>query len=1162
MSHWQQLRYTLGISFLLSFYAIAGLIVYYAGPALGLSLGFQIVLIALILLTWPFAILINRLRKKGQAGKTDASQPGAQQATTPAAPSRAYDELTRSAEEAVRWLRSSKLAAKSGDQVYGLPWFLVAGPPASGKTSLLLSASLDFQALPSQRHREQNLIRPTRDCEWRVTDSAVLLDTAGRYQTEGPDQDEWAALIETAKKHRKSRPLDGMLIVVNAARVLGSSEADIEQQAKLLRARLDDVIRRSQTRFPVYLVFTHLDALEGFDDFFSAFNRAERAQVWGATIPLDQSQNAHALFDVEFDYLCEALMRRRLMRLAAPAPPGEQLRVFDFPLYLADTRRKLGLFTSALFRPNPFSEKPLLRGFYFTSSGTGNGVESRPAAASADDGGDQVKVAGAGYFTEHLFKDVLMRDKDLAAFFQAGKKNPHQVRDLLLGVAMAAMFLIAIGMIASFIGNRTLVAEALDRGKRVDEITRADAGKDPGKKDSAARRVQLEAVEELRKTLGELDEYDRNSPPMYLRFGLYAGNEVNPYARAMYFDSVARDFFKPAIAAMEQDLRTFTAKSAAAEANPGLSQETDLGRNYDLLKAYLMLSNPDKVEPAFLANLLADYWRRSAPIDMELVAEEQLKFFAHQAGRDDAPAYKPDDKLVAETRHRLTAYPPVNRFFKRITSEIDLKVAPVTLEGVVQDRGRGVLAGSYSVPGSFTITGYREYWGDAMGSAAEEISKDDWVMGPQGTASKDQTADLGKLQSMYFREYTAQWQRFIKGISVRPFRTRDDAIEALKVLSGSNSPVELLMVELDRNTNLGAAPSGGGVIAWIKGLFSSKKENVGGTTEVEKEFRPVFSFVAAEDKKESAPMSQYRATLRRVLDALESRSEDQLAQTAKALLTGKDEIGLQKAEQEVSGLVDSFKTAASSDVAKLLKQPLSNVRAMFYGGGYEQIERSWREQVYPKAHALESGFPFTDTSSATPVTDLGRFLNPVNGQITTFFNERLATSFDDAQGQWKLKESGAVKLSDSFVNYLNGTRRLRDALFPNGGQQPEVGYEITLQPVPGADVVIEVDGNRVETRGTSPQSSKFIWPARAGASGARITVIQSGGQSSERTFPGEWGLFQMFAAGGPNKIAENQYQVAWNVGTATVRATLRPASATNPFERRLFTALRAPQSPN
>jgi type VI protein secretion system component VasK len=273
--------------------------------------------------------------------------------------------------------------------------------------------------------------------------------------------------------------------------------------------------------------------------------------------------------------------------------------------------------------------------------------------------GDLVKAAGDGYFTEHLFKDVLMRDKDLAAFFQAGNKNPHRVRDLLLGVGMALLFLIAIGMVVSFIGNKALISSALERADRLDEITRTNAGKDATKRDAAARRVELEAAEELRKTVSELDGYNRGWPPLYLTFGLYSGNEINPYVRSMYFDSVGRDLFKPTIPAIEQDLRTFASKPSASDAaaasgdgkatSPSV-QEGDLGRGYDLLKAYLMLSNPDRSEPAFLANQLADYWRRSAPADMELVAEEQLKFFARQASRDDAPGQRGQHRPIGPSR--------------------------------------------------------------------------------------------------------------------------------------------------------------------------------------------------------------------------------------------------------------------------------------------------------------------------------------------------------------------------------------------------------------------------------------------------------------------------------------------------------------------------------
>ncbi len=1166
-SHWEQLKSAIGISALVSLYGLASLLVWFFGPALGFGLSERIVLIALILLTWPVAILINHYRKKraerhaGSEGE-EKQLAGVAKPAPLRAPAGTYEELQRSAEEATAWLRSTRLGTTPArDAIYSLPWLLVAGPPASGKTSLLLSAGLDFHVLPGQRHAEQNLIRPTRDCEWRVTDKAVLLDTAGRYQTEGAHSDEWSALIETLKKYRKNRPLDGVIIPVSAARVLASSEAEIEQQAKLLRTRLDEVTARTGIRFPVYLVFTHAEAIEGFSEFFHTLNSTERAAVWGATIPLEQAPKAHALFDVEFDYLSQALMRRRLVRLGAPATPVEALRVFNFPLRFAKARSKLGLFASALFRPNPFSESPLFRGFYFTSHPARNsrGREALGRATGTVElaSGTEAQVATKGFFTEDFFQEVLHRDRDLAASFQAVKKDPHRWHKILLGIAAAFLLFSMIGMLVSFIGNKRLIAQARARGEQVDEIWRADAGKDPTRKDATAARVEIEAVDALRQQLLELDEYDRNWPPLYLGFGLYSGNAIKEPLRTIYFESINQRFFKPVQAALERELRAFTTTSL----EPVSTASDDLGRYYDLLKAYLMLAgDADKIEPTFLVHRLTDYWKQSAPPELELLAQQQLEFYASQASREDAPHLRPDERLVAEARRRLAAYPAVNRFYKRITTEIDAKVAPVSLDRILLDRGRGVLAGSYTVPGSFTIEGYRGHMIEAISSAAEEMSKEDWVMGAVAQASQGQSADIGKLQAIYLRDYTDQWQKFLKGLSVRPFNNKDEAVEALKALSASDSPLVLVLTEVVRHTNLSAAPQEGGFWGWIKSLFSRPSvDTSGGTSEVEKEFRPLFQFVSAAGDKESSLLSQYRAELQAVLGKLEIKSADQLSQVSQALLTGKDELGLQKAELAVAKLLDSFKTAAARDAAVLLKQPLGNLRAMLYGGSYEQIERAWREQLYPAARRLEQGFPFTSFGEAS-LTDLTRFLNPVNGQLTIFFNEKLASSFEEAGGQWRLKETGAFRFSDNFVNYLNSARRLREALFPTGSQQPEVAYELIVQPVPGADVVIEIDGNRAQASGSSPQSYKFTWPARTGASGARILVITGGGQPLERSFPGEWGLFKAFAAGAPNKMGDNQYVLSWNLGSVTVRATLRPASVTNPFERSLFTNLQAPQN--
>ena len=52
---------------------------------------------------------------------------------------------------------------------------------------------------------------------------------------------------------------------------------------------------------------------------------------------------------------------------------------------------------------------------------------------------------------------------------------------------------------------------------------------------------QLEAVEKVREILNELDTYERELPPLSLRFGLYSGDSLNSQdsmLRHLYFEAI------------------------------------------------------------------------------------------------------------------------------------------------------------------------------------------------------------------------------------------------------------------------------------------------------------------------------------------------------------------------------------------------------------------------------------------------------------------------------------------------------------------------------------------------------------------------------------------------------------------------------------------------
>ncbi|MGI9036770.1 MAG: type VI secretion protein IcmF/TssM N-terminal domain-containing protein, partial [Pyrinomonadaceae bacterium] len=718
--HGDQLKYAFGLTGMFSLYGVTFVGIWLLGDRLGDSnMTYRIVIIAVVLLTLPFALvgsyLVRRRGKKeakAQELAAQESQAAGQTGTETAAPAKLaapsgnYGELTTSAEEAVQFLKSSNLG-NGKDAVYALPWYLVAGMPKSGKTSLVLSSNLNFQNLPSQRQSEQKTIRPTRNVDWRVTSDAVFLDTAGRYQTEGVDADEWASLLDTIKKYRGQRPLDGMILAVSAEKILNSSESEIEQTAKILRARIDEAIARTKTRFPIYLVFTHADAIEGFRDSFSTSQREGQNLVWGATIPLEQTANAHALFDGEYDLLQNSVLKRRLIRLSAPFAPVRQLKIFNFPLHFGTGRRKIGAFVSTLFRPNPFSESPFLRGFYLTAVPV-----NRPAAQGERGAGatQTAQTVGQSYFTEKLFRDVVLRDKDLVATVQAQKVRPP-IFGWLMTLLGAGLVLLLLALAAvSLYQNKRMVDEATERGESVLTMVKADAGRNPLDKKPDEARAEIDTTDNLRKTLTDLDNYDRHGAPLLMRFGLYSGNRLfHEKLLPTYFNAVEQRFKKPTVKKVEDDLRKFaaapTVNLSQLEGKDKEKAEADLGKNYDLLKAYLMLSGDyrDKAEATSLITTLAPYWKSESkiPNGSELVAQQQLEFYAKQVDRDEFPRIKLDAALVDAARKKLQAFPPVFRYYKRkvteISKDVDSKIGAKTVEAVLAKNGgdTSYVEGSY-----------------------------------------------------------------------------------------------------------------------------------------------------------------------------------------------------------------------------------------------------------------------------------------------------------------------------------------------------------------------------------------------------------------------------------------------------------------------------------
>ena len=191
---------------------------------------------------------------------------------------------------------------------------MIVGPPGAGKTTALKHSGLVFPYSSGSGGGVRG-VGGTRNCDWWFTNEAILLDTAGRYTTEQDDRDEWLSFLQFLLKYRNKRPINGILVAISITDIIDATEQQIEVTGKKLRARIDEVMTQLHMVVPVYVLFTKVDLIAGFNEFFGDMKKSDRQQPWGATLKLTADKtNPAALFEAEFDGLIKQVHAKEIGR--------------------------------------------------------------------------------------------------------------------------------------------------------------------------------------------------------------------------------------------------------------------------------------------------------------------------------------------------------------------------------------------------------------------------------------------------------------------------------------------------------------------------------------------------------------------------------------------------------------------------------------------------------------------------------------------------------------------------------------------------------------------------------------------------------------------------------------------------------------------------------
>ena len=197
-------------------------------------------------------------------------------------------------QKAIAGLKSSRLGHRGSDALGVLPWYIIIGPPGAGKTTALRSSGLQF---PYAKGGKVKGVGGTRNCDWWLTNEAIILDTAGRWSTQDDDHEEWLAFLDLLRKTRPKKPVNGILLAVSLLDLEGGEE-EMSALAKALRDRLDEVTGRLDMVVPVYLLVTKADLVPGFVEMFGDL-RDKRSRPRSGREPAAHGQPRRTLRDAQ-----------------------------------------------------------------------------------------------------------------------------------------------------------------------------------------------------------------------------------------------------------------------------------------------------------------------------------------------------------------------------------------------------------------------------------------------------------------------------------------------------------------------------------------------------------------------------------------------------------------------------------------------------------------------------------------------------------------------------------------------------------------------------------------------------------------------------------------------------------------------------------------------
>lgn len=1090
------------------------------------------------------------------------------------------EEVARLRERVRAALRRLRKGRRRG-YLYEQPWYVLIGPPGSGKTTALLSSGLNFPA--DQLDGETTPVGGvggTRLCDWWFADEAVLIDTAGRYTTQDSDKAVdragWEGFLDLLRRTRKRQPVNGAIVVVSLTDIAAADPVERAAHARTVRRRVTELSDRLRLRVPVYMVFSKADQLAGFNEYFDDLDAEGRGQVWGMTFPVAGGVDA---FAAEYRLLLDRLDDGLYERLQAERAPDRRALLGGFPLQLASLQEPLADFLAQAFGGTRLDPAPFLRGVYITSATqAGTPIDRLTGMLARSFGVDQKRapslkpVAGRSYFLKRMLGEVILGEALLVSTSSKRTRRMRLLRIGALGTIAAATLVVSAGLWRTEATNRVAV-------ERADEAIAGFRQQLAGVSLDQVSDDDLPAIVPLLDTARALPR----EPAGWLAglFGLSQAEKLEAVERGIYHRALERILLPRLIWRLEQQMR-------------GQIDNPDF--LYQATRIYLMLGGAGPLDPALVRDWMALDWQARFPGVLNQQMREHLAAHLDALLSDPLPAVTLDGTLVETARASFSRVSLAARVYGRIRPEASAAAVPGWTPAAELGSAGAQLFTRISgkpltdgIPGFYTAAGFQTVLLPRLAGAAKAVADESWVLGRTDAVPTDEAA-LRTLErdvvALYAADFQAQWDAMLGDLALAPFADRPSAIQALYVLSSPQSPMRDLLVSIARQLTVMPAPPppAAGQPAGQAGSDAAEQQRkalaavIGAATPdsampavdaLDRHFQPLKDFVG---DGQAAPIAGVTRLINTLQQELAQLGPD-AANVPVALQGSGDPVQLLLAEsQRQPAPVSRWLQQIAASGQSMIGSSVRHAAATAFSGadGPGQLCKA----------VVTRRFPFSPSSDQdAPLDDFARLFGP-DGLFDSYFQAQIRPFVDTSGPVWRLQPVGGVTppVSQATLAQFQRAAAIRDAFFPAGGNQPQIRFD--LAPASAADgsgpATLTLGGTTIATAGDQARQASLTWPGADGMNPARISFDQAVADSGPGLIPGgapaagglgggsigasgPWALFRLLQQGrlSPSGRPE-EFALSFRSGASQASFTLRAGSSRNPFARDLLKGFQCP----